>query len=218
MKSVILAGGKGTRIGGEKPIKLLCEKPLIYWVFQKLKCLSSPVFISVKNEIQQRKIKKVLLQEKIQSKEICFIKDIYPEVEGPISGIISALKIFPEKESLLIVAVDQPLIELKFLKYLENLSYIFCNRFLIVSKDEEKIKPFPGVYPCILRKEIETFLFTSSKKSLFRLFQYLKNHQCILSIKKDAKINEENFININTLEELKVVEKCFFKKFKHQEV
>ncbi|MCD6489564.1 MAG: molybdenum cofactor guanylyltransferase [Thermodesulfobacterium sp.] len=218
MKSLILAGGKGTRIGGKKAIKLLCKKPLIYWIFQKLKSLFSPVFISVKNEIQEKEIKEILTKEKIKPEEIIFIKDFYPEIEGPLSGIVSALKIFSKEETLLVVAVDQPLIEVSFLNYLSTLSYIFCHKFLIVSKSEERIKPFPGVYPCSLRREIETFLLTSPKKSLFRLFQYLYNNQSILLIEKNDKIDKRNFININTLEELKKVEKCFFQKLKLRKI
>lgn len=214
MKYLILAGGKGSRLGGKKAIRSLLEKPLIYWVFQKLKDFSSPIYISVKDENQEKEIKKELIKEKIKPDEMVFIKDLYPEIEGPLSGIISALKLFSEKEAFLVVAVDQPLINKNFLDYLSILSYIFCNQFLIVCRGKEKIKPFPGIYPCSLRTEIETFLFNSPKKSLFRLFQYLHDNQKILYIENDNKIGYENFININTLEELKRVEKCFSQKLK----
>ncbi len=214
MKPLILAGGKGNRLGGKKATVLLLEKPLIYWVFQKLKNFSSPVYISVKNKIQEDEIKRELIKEKIKIDEMVFIRDLYPEIEGPLCGIISALKLFPEKEAFLVVAVDQPLINKSFLEYLSTLSYIFCNQFLIVCKGEGKIRPFPGVYPCSLKEEIENFLLTSPKRSLFRLFQYLNANQKILFIKKDDKIGYENFININTPEELKRVELCFSQKLK----
>lgn len=214
MKTLILAGGKGSRLGGKKATKLLLNKPLIYWVFQKVKSFSFPVYISIKSETQKKEIKEVLIKEKVKPDEIVFIKDLYPEIEGPLSGIISALKRFSEEESVLVVAVDQPLIDKEFLNYLKTLSYIFCNRFLIVSKGKEKIRPFPGVYPCSLRRDIENFLLNSPKRSLFRLFQYLSFKQSILFLKKDDKIIEKNFININTFEDLKLVEECFFQKLR----
>jgi len=215
LKVLILAGGKGTRIGGKKALKPLLGKPLIYWVFQKIKNLSSPVYISVKTEQQEKEIKKALIKEGVKIGEIVFIKDFYPEIEGPLSGIFSALKIFSENETLLVLTVDQPLINEETLHYLNILSYIFCHKFLIVSKEEEKkIRPFPSIYPCSLKKEIEKFLFSSPKKSLFRLFQYLDTNQAILFIKNNNKISPENFININTLEDLKRVEKCFSQKLR----
>lgn len=214
MKPLILAGGKGSRLGGKKATIVLLGKPLIYWVFQKLKDLSSPVYISVKNEIQEEEIKRELIKEKIKLDEMVFIRDLYPEIEGPLSGIISALKLFSEKEALLVAAVDQPLINKNFLDYLIILSYIFCNQFLIVCRGKEKIRPFPGIYPCSLRGEIENFLLNSPKRSLFRLFQFLHTNKRILFVQDDDKIGYENFININTPEELKRVEICFSQKLK----
>lgn len=218
MKTLILAGGKGSRLGGKKATQILLKKPLIYWVFQKLKDLFSPIYISVKDKTQETEIVEALIKEKIKLDEIIFIKDLYPEIEGPLSGIVSALKTFSEKEALLVVAVDQPLIKKEFLEYLCNLSYIFCNNFLIVNKGKEKIRPFPGVYPCSLKEEIENFLLNSPKKSLFRLFQHLASKNQILFIEKNDKINYENFININTFEDLKKVEECFSQKLKTQEM
>ncbi len=99
-------------------------------------------------------------------------------------GVFLTLKIFSENETLLVLAVDQSLINEK--------TYIFCHNFLIVSK-EEKIRSFPSIYSCSLKKKIEKFLFFSSKKSLFRLFQYLNPNQAILFIKNNDKINSKKF-------------------------
>jgi len=218
LKLLILAGGKGSRLGGKKAIIPFFGKPLIYWVFKNLKDLSSPIYISVKNETQEEEIKKELIKEKVEFDEMIFIKDLYPEIEGPLSGIISALKLFSEESAFLVAAVDQPLISKNFLNYLDLLSYIFCNQFVIVSKGREKINPFPGVYPCSLKGEMETFLFNSPKKSLFRFFQYLTTNQRIFFIENDQKIETETFININTLEDLKRAEICFSQKLKSQKI
>ncbi len=218
MKLLILAGGKGRRIGGKKATRLLLNKPLIYWVYQKLKSLPFPIYISVKNASQEEEIKNVLIKENIKIDETKFIKDAYPEIEGPLSGIVSALKNFPEGEGVLVVAVDQPLITKEFLEYLIQLSYLFCNKFLIVTQGKDKIRPFPGIYPCSLRDEIKNFFLSSPKKSLFRLFQYLSSTQCVLFLKNNDKINDMTFFNINTHEDLSRVEKCFFQKLKIPEI
>lgn len=218
LKLLILAGGKGSRLGGKKAIIPFLGKPLIYWIFKKLRDFSSPIYISVKDEAQEEETKKELIKEKIKLDEMVFIKDLYPEIEGPLSGIISALKLFSEESAFLVVAVDQPLISNSFLNYLGLLSYIFCNQFVIVSKNKEKINPFPGIYPCSLKREIETFLLTSPKKSLFRLFQYLTTNQSIFFIENEDKIEAESFININTLEDLRRAEICFSQKLKNPKI
>ena len=81
-------------------------------------------------------------------------------------GIFLTLKIFSENKILLILAVDQSLINEE---YLNILSYIFCHKFLIVIK-EEKIRPFPSIYSCSLKKEIEKFLFSPPKKAFLNFF------------------------------------------------
>ena len=76
-------------------------------------------------------------------------------------GVFLTLKIFSENETLLVLAVDQSLINEKH--------YIFCHNFLIVSK-EEKIRLFPSIYSCSLKKEIEKFLFSPPKKAFLNFF------------------------------------------------
>lgn len=218
MKVVILAGGKGTRIGGKKALVTFLGKPLIYWVFQKVKEFSFPVYISVKNEEQAREIEYALIKENIKKREFFFIKDLIPEIEGPLSGIFSAVNFLPKNEITLFTAVDQPLIKRELIKYLLTISYIFCDKFVITIKDKDKILPFPSIYPCYLGNEIKDFIFSSPKRSLFRFFYYLKSKEAILFIYNNVKINSENFININTLEELKKLEQCFSQRLRIQKM
>ncbi len=217
MKIVILAGGKGIRIGGKKALVPFLNKPLIYWVFQKVKEFSSPVYISVKNEEQAKEIEYTLIKENIDKKKFFFIKDLIPKIEGPVSGIFSAINFFPKNEILLFTAVDQPLIKEETIKYLSTLSYIFCNKFVITTKGKDKILPFPSIFPCYLVEEIKNFIFFAPQKSLFRLFSYLKSKEVIFFI-SHIKIHYENFININTLEELRKFEQCFSQKLKIQKI
>ena len=215
MRCAILAGGEGRRIGGDKPLKLLTGYPLIYICVKKLlEVFTPPVLISVKNKNQAEKIAEVLKERGIKGEVFSFVFDEFPEVWGPVSGIFSVLKhLKNEYDSVLITAVDQPLIKKNYLKYLVNLKNIFCNSFLIVARDEEKIYPFPGIYPVWLEDEMLSFIKFSVKKSLFRLFINLEKKGMILFIKKDKEI-EENFININTERRLKELESCFFQSLR----
>ncbi|MDK2861726.1 MAG: molybdenum cofactor guanylyltransferase, partial [Thermodesulfobacterium sp.] len=89
MKVVVLAGGKGERIGGDKPLKTFLGKPLAYWVFNLAKKINLPVYFSVKNTDQAQKIAEVLQRLNVPLQTIDFILDKHPELEGPISGIWS---------------------------------------------------------------------------------------------------------------------------------
>lgn len=208
IKAVILAGGRGRRIGGDKPLVKFLGKPFIFWVFQALIPLNLPVYISVKTEKQKEKIKKTLISYGIYLKEKNFIKDIYPEIEGPISGIYSAIKKFSPHESLLILGVDQIFVETRLLRYLLTLNYIFPN-FVIIFKNKKFLEPFPGIYPCTLKNEFEFFLKNSKKKSLFNLFYFFCTQGIILFLENYCSFNKNNFVNINTLEELKNLENVF---------
>jgi len=213
LKAVILAGGKGERIGGNKPLVSLNGKPLIYWTLQNISSLFPEVFISVKTAEQKEKIQQALVNYNLRIKDEFFILDKDPRLMGPVSGIFSAMDFFyvkkQEKTVLLIMAVDQPFIPSSFLKKLISLSSIFFN-FAIVRKTFDKINPFPGIYPCSLKEELEIFIKNSPKKSLFRFFIFLKKRNQVLFLEDCVKINENKaFLNINTPEDLKIAEKCF---------
>jgi len=211
LKVGILAGGKGKRIGGNKPLKVLGNKPMVYWVVQTLKKLSVPIYISVKDNSQAIKIKRELINNGIKEREFIFIYDKYPEISGPISGIVSLLECTMQDNGIfLISAVDQPLINIQFISYLLDLSNIFCHKFVIVNKTREKIHPFPGIYPFYLKNLVEHFLNKCKKRSLYRFFMKLKDKNSILFLNEsNPNISIKNLININTLETLRMVEDVF---------
>jgi len=217
LRCAILAGGEGRRIGGNKPLKLFKGFPLIYLCLSRLlEVFSPPILISVKKKDQAEKIAKTLKKWGIREELFSFVFDEFPEVWGPVSGIFSVLKSLNESEkAVLITAVDQPLINPDYLRYLISLQNIFCNAFLIVARDESKIYPFPGVYPSWLKSLMLDFIKFSVKKSLFRLFMDLKKIGSIFFVKK-TEANEENFVNINTERRLKELETCFSQRLRIQ--
>lgn len=210
IKSLILAGGKGERIGGRKYLKPFLGKPLICWVFEKAKLFSNPVYISVRDEEQQGEITWIL-QKNLDTEAFYFIKDIFKEIEGPISGILSSL-LEIDSEAFLIFAVDQPLVETDFISKLIELNEVFCNGFVILSQGKEKIRPFPGIYPSWLKGELSFLIESPHSYSLFRLFQLLQAKNLVLTIRDDS-VSPLNFVNINTEEDLKKAEElCSYLK------
>lgn len=204
VKVLILAGGKGERIGGKKYLKPLLGKPLIYWVFEKAKEVSNFLYISVRDEQQKSEITEIL-QENFNHLPVSFVIDRFKEIEGPISGIISGL-LEIDSEALLILAVDQPFVEVDFLLRLIELANIFCNGFVILSQGKEKIRPFPGIYPRWLKDELSFLIDSPRSYSLFKLFQRLKHKNLVLTL-DESFVSFLNFININTQKDLKEAEK-----------
>lgn len=208
IRPVILAGGEGVRIGQYKPSVFFLGKPFIWWSYSTLKKLFPLIYISFKTEFQKKTLEELLKLYKVNSKEIEFIPDINPELKGPISGIISAMKFFSSKDTLLVLAVDQPLIQIKLLIFLKQISLYYPKHILVFQK-EEHIEPFPGIYPCILKDFLEEFISTSDKKSLYRMFQFFLEKKLILFLKNWSKIDPkgQSFININTFNQLIELEK-----------
>jgi len=206
----VLAGGEGRRMGGDKPLKVIGKKPMVYWVVKTLRCISLPVYISVKTSHQAEKIKTELVNSGVKGEEFVFVFDRYPEIPGPISGIVSLLSREDGQGCFLISAVDQPLLDLRFLNYLSVLSNIFCHRFVIVTKTKEKIHPFPGIYPTYLKDLVEHFLKTCKKRSLYRLFMELKSIGAVFFLNEsNPNMSNTSLLNINTPETLRMVEDVF---------
>jgi molybdopterin-guanine dinucleotide biosynthesis protein A len=94
---VILAGGEGARIGGNKPLRMLGEKRLIDLAFEQARCWSAVVAVAVRHEGQ------------IKPVGIPVIRD-EPGVEGPLGGLIAGLRFARGvgAELLLTVPADMP--------------------------------------------------------------------------------------------------------------
>jgi molybdopterin-guanine dinucleotide biosynthesis protein A len=214
---LILAGGKGSRIGGKKYKVNLNSLPLILHVYSRLKRLEIPIYISVKDQAQAKEIKMLFKDKGINLDEEMFIYDALKGIEGPLAGIASAmLKLeSSHKQSLLVVATDQPFIEPSFLNWLIKISETSPQKVFICKK-EEKMEPFPGIYPCALKKTLINFLNTSPKKSLYRFFLYLREAGLICFLQNCDTIAIKSFFNINTHEDLKLAQRCFFQSSRNQ--
>ncbi|MFN3505724.1 MAG: molybdenum cofactor guanylyltransferase [Caldimicrobium sp.] len=209
--ALILAGGKGERIGGKKPLKELAGKPLLYWAIYPYYKLNLPIWISVRTEDQEREFSKTLASLGFQPSSFEFIFDhsMY-EGLGPLSGIYSAMQRSDASTLFVVSAADQPFIPKEIVRYLLSLGEIFFS-FSIVFKGKDSLEPFPGVYPSTLLSEVQSFLKDASKKSVKGLINFLLRKKLLFISDFWHKIEKYGllFYNVNTLEELREAEECF---------
>ncbi len=193
----ILAGGKGIRIGGDKPFKLFKDKPLILWVYEALLPLSLKVYLSVRNSEQGERLLR-LIQSTLTKKDhpqcVNIVQDVVP-FEGPLAGVYSLLSKIKEEE-ILILTCDQPLIKTELLERLLRQRSEAC-----LFEVEGKAEPFPIKLTKSTFPYLEEFTKTSKKRSLKEFINLLEN------LKKLSKVilkgEEAIFLkNVNTLQEL----------------
>lgn len=95
--AVILAGGRGTRMGGaDKGLVEYQQRPLIEWVLQTIRPQVSEVLISANRNID------VYAQY-----GCCVVKDAIPDFPGPLAGVLAAMETV-NTPWLLVTPCDSP--------------------------------------------------------------------------------------------------------------
>lgn len=75
---VVLAGGQGARLGGDKPARWLGGRPLVDWALDRARRYGGPVAISV------RRTGQVAMSDGLELLDS-------PDLEGPLAGLAAAL-------------------------------------------------------------------------------------------------------------------------------
>jgi len=108
--SIVLVGGKGLRMGGNKASQLLEGKTLLERVVERLALLSGQILVVGSS----RKIDCAL------DATIQYMDDLYPG-RGPLGGIYTGL-VAAESPYSLVVACDFPFLEVEFLRHMIDIS------------------------------------------------------------------------------------------------
>lgn len=96
ISTVIIAGGKGTRMGGAKGLQLLHERALIDWVLDAVRPYSDEIFINANED------------PAAYARPGCeVIADHTPGRVGPLAGLQAALR-FAKHDRVLTVPCDTP--------------------------------------------------------------------------------------------------------------
>ena len=181
MKTYILSGGKSSRMGTDKGLVQLHQKPLISYLIETLQKLDLDIKI-IAHHINYHKFNLEVLE------------DVYPK-KGPLGGIFTALN--DAQTDCFIISVDTPFItEKQIAQLLEN----HQKNQLTLAFSEDKIYPLFGIYPFHLFEKLKENILQNQLK----LMKFVDEN----SPKKiEFNFSSLEKQNINTFEELKKAEK-----------
>ncbi|MGB9711108.1 MAG: molybdenum cofactor guanylyltransferase [Thermodesulfovibrio sp.] len=187
LTGVILAGGKSSRMKINKCLLSFNNRRLIEILLINLKEIFEDLFI-VTN-----------FPEAYFYTGVPLIGDIYP-FKGPMAGIHVALK--NSKYDVFAFACDMPFVKKEIIYFLGG-KHISQKNNITVGCYNEKIYPLPGIYSKEMLNELENLL-KEDKLSMIRLIKDV--HAQTVDV---ANLDEEglSFINVNTEEDLKFLEK-----------
>lgn len=212
---LILAGGEGKRIGGNKPLVELFQKPLIYWALKPYLELALFPLISVRDASQAKALEEALNTFHLKEKrDYAFVFDAEPFLGlGPLSGLYSAMNYLEntlkERGLLLLSGVDQPLLTPSLFAPLLNISQFFLS-LAVIYRVNETPEPFPGVYPSSLLQELSFFLRHSLQKSFKNFLAFLAEKNLLVQLNY-FYYNRSMLplLNINTPEDLRRIKNAF---------
>jgi molybdopterin-guanine dinucleotide biosynthesis protein A len=167
MTSIILAGGKGARLGRNKPLQTIGGKSLIQWVIDRLAAFSTEIIIATAHG------------EAIPCSSPVAVKtvgDIYPG-KGPLGGIHSGL-VASSGSQAVVVGCDTPFLSAGLLQYMIQAS---PRLDVVVPRMKDKLEPLCAVYSRNCVAPIEELLKRDELQilELFRMVKvgYIEEHE-----------------------------------------
>jgi len=182
--SIVLAGGRGLRLGYEKTLETVGDKSLIQWVVCSLGFLNSDIIIVT--------AAKQFFPQFVGCPKLKMVTDTYPG-KGPLGGIYTGLAA-SESFYNLVVACDMPFLNQALLNYMIQNSTGFD---LVVPRLGNMVEPLHAVYSKSCLAPIECLLKQGNLK-IHELFTLVK-----VRYVETAEINRFDpehlsFFNVNT--------------------
>jgi molybdopterin-guanine dinucleotide biosynthesis protein A len=181
LTTVILAGGQGTRIGGDKGLQSLQGRALISWVVEAVKRDSEEILISANG-----------LREAYAKFGYRVIADQLPDWPGPLAGLEAALSV-AQTQYILSVPCDTPFLPDELIPRL--LGALLANAAeASVAVVAGRRQPAIALYNKSVLPKLRDYLGSGRRK----VNDWLDS----LQLSEVVFDNEREFDNINTQEEL----------------
>jgi molybdopterin-guanine dinucleotide biosynthesis protein A len=192
MTSIILAGGRSSRLGREKALQIIEGKSLIQWVVDRLAILSTEIIIATAHG------ETIPCSSAVRIKTVA---DIYPR-KGPLVGIYSGL-IASSSSRAIVVGCDMPFLSVSLLEYMTQTLADFD---VALPRIGEMVEPLCAVYSKSCLAPIQRLL-EQNELGIRRLFGMVKAKY----VEEDeiSRFDPEHFsfFNINSQNDLKKARK-----------
>jgi molybdopterin-guanine dinucleotide biosynthesis protein A len=132
MTSIILAGGRSSRLGRNKALQVVGGKTLIQWTVDRLDTLSTEIIIATAHG------EAIPCSSAARTK---IVADIHPG-KGPLAGIHSGLLASSSRRAI-VVGCDTPFFSVALLEYMTQTSPVFD---VVVPRIKENAEPLCAVY------------------------------------------------------------------------
>jgi molybdenum cofactor guanylyltransferase len=185
---ILLAGGKSSRMGGEKGLQLLGEFPLIEYAENALAGVCHDIIISSNGSGYDTRGRRV-------------VADVIPHI-GPMGGIWSCLS-QSHTAGNLVLSCDLPFITPEFMKYILNHSAGYD--IVVPWMGEERFEPLCGYYNRGVIEAIDGFIRNGNYK-LPDLFREVRINK-LDAAEIERLFGAHLFMNINSKTELAAAEK-----------
>ena len=194
---VILAGGKSSRFGSNKSLSNLSNLKLIEHVINKINKYFSEILV-VSND------NKLILDDS----NIKMIKDCKEGYLGPLVGVLSAMKYANQNNKynwITTFPCDTPFFDELIIEKMIQKTFSQKEKIFLIKEKKQRHNIF-GTWSTNLEKILEEDLNNNFRK----VDLWADKIGCVY-IEKDIK-KENEFLNINTKEDLELAEKIYNKK------
>ena len=184
--SVILAGGEGSRIGGDKPMRLLGGTTLLDRAIDYASGLSDKVAVAVRDQ-------------QVGEARVAVIRDD-PTIEGPLAGLVAALGFGRDEnaDAVLTLPADMPFLPPDLT---DRLAEELANNRAAIARSDGHIHPVCGLWLTAALDYVPEYL-ASGRRSLRGLAETVG----YVAVDWPAD-PEDPFFNINTSADLAEAER-----------
>jgi molybdopterin-guanine dinucleotide biosynthesis protein A len=176
--TIILAGGKSSRMGSDKGLLQLGELTFVEYVIRAVEEITEEIIIVTKNNTY-RQFGHVVVQ------------DIIPD-KGPLGGIHTGLKLSSSEQNI-VLSCDIPFIDHNVIEHL----MASHTTGTAIASYKDQIHPLIGVYGKPLIKPIEKHL----RKDKLKIRSFLTSVPHEVIDFPEEKFHGSSFYNINTTKE-----------------
>ncbi len=186
---IILAGGKGLRLGRNKASEVISNRRLLHWVVSRLSSFNTNIIIVT--------AKKQSIPQLAGTPRLKIVTDIHPG-KGPLGGIYTGLVMSDARHNI-VVACDMPFLNQALLRHMVQLSADFD---LVVPRWDGLVEPLHAVYSSGCLSAIESML-KQGTLSVTRLFDLVRVRYVEAEEIDRFDPKHLSFFNINTEADLR---------------